>query len=157
MVTKTNSDTHDIKTLKSYKEAISSPEVKLWKDAMDYELSKLSEMNTWEKMDKTDIPSTTQVLMGMWVHLVKKQEMGDLKFQSRWVVWGDKQKKNLSLSDTFMPVSCISSLQLLLALATLKDLCIFMWDVDLDYLHGKMNHESYISLPDGYDKPGKVL
>ena len=77
---------------------------------MDYELSMLSEMNTWDEMDNSDIPSSAQVLPGMWVHLVKKQELGDLKFQSRWVVWGDKQKINLSLSDTFMPVSCISLL-----------------------------------------------
>src|SRR5882724_10674507 len=63
---------------------------------------------------------------------------------------------NLSLSDTFAPVSCISSLWVLLALATLRDLCIFTWDVDLAYLHGKMDHDLYINLPDGYGKLGRV-
>ena len=105
LVTKTNGDTPDIKTPKGYEDTISSPEGKSWKGAMDYEISKLLEMNTWDEMNISDVPSSTQVLPGMWVHLVKKQESGNLKFHSRWVVRGDKQKTNLSLSDTFMPVS----------------------------------------------------
>jgi len=63
---------------------------------------------------------------------------------------------NLSLSDIFAPVSHISSLQDLLALATLRDLFIFMWDIELAYLHGKMDHNLYINLPDGYGKLGRV-
>ena len=69
---------------------------------------------------------------------------------------GDKQKTNLSLNDTFAPVSRISSLQILLALATLRDLHIFTWDVDSAYLHGKINHNIYISFTNGYSKPGMV-
>jgi len=56
------------------------------------------------------------------------------------------QKTNLSLSDTFTPVSQISLLWLLLALTTIKDLCIFMWDIDSAYLHGKMDHNLHIAL-----------
>ena len=47
-------------------------------------------------------------------------------------------------------------MRLLLALATLKDLHIFAWDVDSAYLHGKINHDVYVRLPDGYQKPGKI-
>jgi len=60
------------------------------------------------------------------------------------------------LSDTFAPVSCISSLHILLALTTLKDLHIFTWDVVFAYLHGKINHDLYIKFPDGYSRPGMV-
>jgi len=60
------------------------------------------------------------------------------------------------LSDTFAPVSCISSLHILLALTTLKDLHIFAWDVDSAYLHGKIDHALYINFPDGYSKPSMV-
>ena len=52
----------------------------------------------------------------------KNIESGDHKFRLHWVVWGDKQKFNLSLSDTFALVSWITSLQILLALATIKNL-----------------------------------
>src|SRR5882724_10675786 len=92
----------------------------------------------------------------MWVHLIKNLESGERKFRSQWVVRGDKQKMNLSLSDTFAPVSRITSLRILLALVTLKNLRIFTWDVDSAYLHGKIDHDIFIKLPKGYKKPNKV-
>ena len=124
LITKSNSDTPDIKTPSNYDDAVNSPEGKLWRDVMDYKLTKLEEMNTWNEIDKSDIPSSTQILPGMWVHLVKKLELGDKKFHSIWVVQGDKQKVNLSLSDTFALVSHITLLRVLLTLATLKHLCM---------------------------------
>jgi len=33
---------------------------------------------------------------------------------------------------------------------------IFAWDVDSAYLHSKIDHNIYVRLPDGYEKPGKV-
>jgi len=47
---------------------------------MDYELSKLEEMDTWSEIDRTDIPAGEQVLSGMWVHLIKNLETGGRKF-----------------------------------------------------------------------------
>ncbi len=123
---------------------------------MDYELAKLEEMNTWSEIDDNDIPDGTQILPGMWVHIVKNLESGERKFRSQWVVRGDQQKMNISLSDTFAPVSRISSLRILLALAAIRNLRIFAWDVNSAYLHGKLDHDIYITFPDGYEKPGKV-
>ena len=128
----------------------------LWKEAMDYKLTKLEEMNMWTKIEAMDVPSDAQILLGMWVHNIKNLELGEKKFRSRWVMRGDKQKTNLSLSDTFAPVSHISSLQTLLALATLNDLSIFTWEVDSTYLHRKIDHDLYIMFPNGYGRPGKV-
>ena len=122
LITKDTNNAPEIKTPKTYSDAIESPEGKLWKDAMDYELAKLEEMNTWSDIEESDISQDKQILPGMWVHLIKNLESGERKYRSRWVVRGDQQKVNLSLSDTFAPVSCISSLRLLLALAALKDL-----------------------------------
>ena len=53
---------------------------------MNYKLTKLEEMNTWKEIDQSDIPLRAQILLGMWVHLVKKLELGNRKFHSRWVV-----------------------------------------------------------------------
>ena len=33
---------------------------------------------------------------------------------------------------------------------------MFAWDVDSAYLHGKIDHDVYVTLPDGYGKPGKI-
>ena len=93
-----------IKIPRAYKDAMNSPEGKQWRDTMDYELNKLKEMNMWSKIDEIDVPQRAQILPGMWVHMVKNLEVGEQKFRSRWVVQGDKQKTNLFLSDTFVPV-----------------------------------------------------
>jgi len=71
-------------------------------------------------------------------------------------VGGDQQKMNLSLSDTFTPISCISSLQLLLALVALEDLQLFSWDIDMAHLHSKIDHDIYIELRDSYSRLGKI-
>jgi len=71
-------------------------------------------------------------------------------------VRGDKQETNLSLSDTFTPMSRITLLWILLALMTIKNLRIFAWDVDSAYLHGKFDHDIFVKLPKGYKKPNKV-
>ena len=53
---------------------------------MDYKLAKLEEMNMWSKIDEYDVPQSKQILLGMWVHLVKNLESGEKKFRERWVV-----------------------------------------------------------------------
>ena len=41
-------------------------------------------------------------------------------------------------------------------LLTLKNMQVFAWDVDSAYLHGRIDHDVYVALPDGYGKPGKA-
>ena len=48
----TADNTPAIKNPKTYRDAIETPEGPHWKEAMDYELSKLKEMNTWSAIDK---------------------------------------------------------------------------------------------------------
>jgi len=55
-----------------------------------------------------------------------------------------------------MPVLWITSLCILLALATMKNMKIFTWDVDSAYLHSMIDHDIYVEFPNGYEKPGKV-
>ena len=86
LITRVNVDTPNIKTPKAYSDAISFPKGKLWKDAMDYELDKLEEMNMWSEMNESDIPQGEQILPGMWVHLIKNLETGERKFRLIWVV-----------------------------------------------------------------------
>ena len=156
MKTKCDTPEIDIQIPKAYTDTINAPEGALWKEAIDYELTKL-EMNTWTQTEAMDIPPDAQILLGMWVHIIKNLELGGKKFRSRWVMQGDKQKTNLSLSETFAPVSHISSLCTLLALAMLNNLHIFAWNVNSTYLHGKISHDLYIAFPDGYGRPGKVM
>ena len=82
LITKTIEDENppEIKIPQTYSQAVNSPEGKSWKEAMDYELSKLKEMNTWSRLNKADIPQSAQILPGMWVNTVKNMETGERKF-----------------------------------------------------------------------------
>src|SRR5882724_6212515 len=87
LITKASEDDAPVAKLpKMYKDAVESPEGQHWKEAMDYELTKLEEMNTWTEIDESDLPPGAQVLLGMWVHLIKNLETGECKFRSHWVV-----------------------------------------------------------------------
>ena len=60
---------------KAYTDAINSPEGKLWKEAMDYELTKLEEMSTRSEVDQSDMPADTQILPGMWYTWWRAQKL----------------------------------------------------------------------------------
>jgi len=61
LVTRAVSSIPKISTPKAYIDTINSPEGKLWKEAMDYKLTKLEEMNTWTEVDKSDVLSGAQI------------------------------------------------------------------------------------------------
>ena len=82
LITKANSDMSGIRLPKAYNDAVNSPEGRLWKEAMYYELTKLEEMNTWSEVNESNISFGVQILPGLWVHLVKNLESGDKKFHS---------------------------------------------------------------------------
>ena len=52
LIAKTTSDAPAPQLPKAYEDAMESPEGQQWKDAMDYELAKLEEMNTWSETDE---------------------------------------------------------------------------------------------------------
>jgi len=57
-----------------------SPGDKQWKDAMDYELAKLEEMNTWSETDELDVPPEAQSFPG-WGSPHKDLESKERKVQ----------------------------------------------------------------------------
>ena len=85
-------NTPEIKIPRTYSQAINSLEGKSWKDVMDYELSKLKEMNTGSELNEADLPQGAQILLCMWVNTVKNLETGERKFWLRWVVCGTNKK-----------------------------------------------------------------
>ena len=80
LITRNTSNVSKVKIPKAYNNAISLPEGNFWKDAIDYKLTKLEEMNTWSEVDQTNVPQDAQVIPRMWVHIVKNPESGDQKF-----------------------------------------------------------------------------
>ena len=60
------------------------------------------------------------------------------KFKVRLVAKGFKQKADLDFFDTFSPVTRITSIRLLIAIAAIFDLKIHQMDVKIAFLNGNL-------------------
>ena len=77
------------------------------------------------------------------------------KYKARLVVKGYKQKEGLDYIDTYSPVTRITSIRILIALAAMHDLKIHQMDVKTAFLNGKLEEEIYMEQPEGFIVPGK--
>ena len=73
------------------------------------------------------------------------------KFKTRLVAKGFKQKTDLDFFDTFSPVTKITSIKLLIAIAAIFDLRIHQMDVKTAFL----NEEIYMDQPEGFVEHGQ--
>ena len=58
-------------------------------------------------------------------------------------------KEEINYFDTFAPVTRISSIQILIALAATHHLVIHQMDVKTAFLNGDLNEEIYMDQPEG--------
>ena len=77
------------------------------------------------------------------------------KYKPRLVVKGYIQKKGLDYFDTYSPLTKITSIRMLIALATVHDLKIHQMDVKTAFLNGELEEEIYMEQPEGFVVPGK--
>ena len=57
--------------------------------------------------------------------------------------------------DTYSPVSRITSIRLLIAIAAIYDLKIHQMDVKTSFLNGDLDEEIYMVQPEGFVEPGQ--
>ena len=72
------------------------------------------------------------------------------KFKARLVAKGFKQKTNLDFFDTFYPVTRITSIRLLIAIAAIFYLKIHQMDVKTTFLNGDLDEEIYMDQLKGF-------
>ena len=71
------------------------------------------------------------------------------KHKARLVAKGFSQKPNIDYFDTFALVTRISSMQVLLAIASIHKLVIHQMDVKIAFLNGEVEEEIYMTQPEG--------
>ena len=76
------------------------------------------------------------------------------KYKARLVVKGFRQK-GLDYFDTYSPVTRITFIRLLIALAAVYDLQIHQMDVKTTFLNGELEEEIYMEQPEGFIVPGQ--
>ncbi|GKB39816.1 zinc finger, CCHC-type containing protein [Tanacetum coccineum] len=124
-----------------------SRDATLWKEAIDDEIGSIMENNTWVL---SDLPHGFKFIFNR-----KMKVDGTIdKFKARLVIQGFRKKERIDYFDTYAPVARITTIRLLLALATIYNLVIHQMDVKSTFLNGDLDEEVYMKQPKGFVMPG---
>ncbi|KAJ9565483.1 hypothetical protein OSB04_001449 [Centaurea solstitialis] len=138
---------------KTFKEAMSSRDASLWKEAINDEMDSILSNGTWEL---TDLPKGAIPIGSKWIFKRKRHPDGTvLAFKARLVAKGYRQREGIDYFDTYAPVARISSIRTLIAISALKGLYIHQMDVKTAFLNGYLNEEIYMEQPEGFVMHGQ--
>ncbi|CAL1400034.1 unnamed protein product [Linum trigynum] len=129
-----------------------------WNEAMIEELKALFDNDTW---DITDLPGGVKAIGCRWVFRIKYNPDGSIeRFKARLVAKGYTQIYGIDYCDTFSPVAKLTSVKMLLAVASVNSWHLHQMDVNNAFLNGELEEDVYMELPEGLrNKPeykGKV-
>jgi len=115
---------------------------------MDEEIDVHRRNKTWKLVPR---PVAEPVIDSKWVYRIKTDGVGNaVRFKSRLVVRGFRQRKGIDYSDTFSPVARYDSARLLLAIAAAKSFELRQFNVSTAFLSGDINETIYMEQPEGY-------
>ena len=95
--------------------------------------------NTWKLVD---LPLGCKTIGCKWVLRRKLKPDGSIeKFKARLVAKGFKQKEDIDFFDTFSPITKVTSIRLLIAMAAIHNLMIHQMDVKTAFLNGDLEEK----------------
>jgi hypothetical protein len=137
----------------TYSDAISSPDGPLWKEAINNEIQSIMSNHTWEIVD---LPQGAKTIGCKWIFKRKLKPDGSVeKYKARLVAKGYTQKKDLDYFDTYSPVARMTSIRVLIAIASIHNLVVHQMDVKTAFLNGDLEEEIYMDQPEGFVVHGK--
>ncbi|GKA90844.1 zinc finger, CCHC-type containing protein [Tanacetum coccineum] len=102
-----------------------------------------------------DLPPSCKPLGCKWIFKIKLKVDGTIeKFKARLVIQGFKQKSGIDYFDTYAPVERISTIRLLIAMASIHNMVIHQMDVKTAFVNGDLDEEVYMNQPRGFIMPG---
>lgn len=138
----------------SLEKAKSMPDYKNWKNAVKEEINALNLNKTWTLVEK---PKDARVIDCKWVFRTKRNDLGEIvKYKARLVAKGFMQREGFDFEETYAPVARLVTVRTLLAVANFKNLEIQQMDVKSAFLHGKINEDIYMNIPEGFVNDGRV-
>ncbi|CAN1181640.1 Retrovirus-related Pol polyprotein from transposon TNT 1-94 [Linum perenne] len=118
-----------------------------WRNAMKNELQALEDNHTW---DIVPCPEGKKPVGCKWVFKVKLHADGKIeRYKARLVAKGFTQIYGVDFLDTFSPVVKMNTVKLLLAVAAVKSWHLEQMDISNAFLHGDLEEEVYMELPQG--------
>ncbi|GKC37117.1 putative ribonuclease H-like domain-containing protein, partial [Tanacetum coccineum] len=114
-------------------------DVAFWKEAINDEIDSIMGNNTWVL---ADLPLCCKPLGCKWTFKRKIKVDGTIeKFKARLVIQGFKQKSRIDYFDTYAPVARISTIRLLIVMASIHNLIIHQMDIKTAFLNGDLDKE----------------
>jgi hypothetical protein len=133
---------------KLVRETINLKKGKIWKDAMVKEMESLHNNETW---DFINLSNGSKPVGRKWMFKKKLNVTGQFeKCKARLVVKGSSKVKGVDFSDIFSHVSKLTSIRVLMSLATSFDLEIDKMDVKTMFIHGDLEVVIYMKQPEGF-------
>ncbi|CAJ2657635.1 unnamed protein product [Trifolium pratense] len=118
-----------------------------WIKAMQHELTALANNNTWIIVD---LPAGVKPIGNKWVYKIKRKADGSIdRYKARLVAKGYNQIEGVDYFQTFSPVAKMTTIRTVLAVATIQNWHIHQLDVDNAFLHGDLDEDVYMKLPQG--------
>jgi hypothetical protein len=137
---------------KNYAEAV---KFDCWRQAMQAELLALEKTGTWFLVDK---PLHVKPIGCRWVYKVKHNADGTVeRYKARLVAKGYNQIEGLDYFDTYSPVAKLTTVRLVIALASIHNWFLHQLDVNNAFLHGDLHEDVYMTPPPNVAaKPNQV-
>jgi hypothetical protein len=144
-------------TPKTIVEVFASPDVDDWKEAVRSEMDSILSNGTWELVNR---PYGCKPVGCTWVFKKKLRPDGTIdKYKARLVAKGYTQKEGKDFFDTYSPIARLTTIHVLLSLATSHGLLIHQMDIKTAFLNGELDEEIYMTQTDGFavkDQEDKV-
>ncbi|CAJ2647171.1 unnamed protein product [Trifolium pratense] len=129
---------------KTYAEACKSQD---WINAMKTELDALERNQTWSLVD---LPPHIKPIGCKWVYKIKHKADGSIeRYKARLVAKGYNQIEGIDYFDTFSPVAKLTTVRVLIALASVNHWHLHQLDVNNAFLHGELQEDVYMQVPEG--------
>ncbi|KAL0440846.1 UNVERIFIED_CONTAM: Retrovirus-related Pol polyprotein from transposon TNT 1-94 [Sesamum radiatum] len=130
----------------TFKDAMASSEAKQWKEAVKSEMDSIVSNGTWVLVD---LPPGCTTIRCKWIFKKKLKPDGSIdKFKAKLVAKGFKQKEGIEYFDTYSPVARLTTIRVLIALASVYNLSIHQMDVKTAFLYGELEEEIYMDQPE---------
>ena len=116
---------------------------------MKEEINSLAENKPWLVIDK---PGKKKIVGCKWIFKYKEGIPGvePPRFKARLVAKGFTQIEGIDYNEIFSPVVKHVSIRLMLSVVVNYDMELEQLDVKTAFLHGTLDEEIYMSLPQGY-------
>ncbi|GJR14353.1 integrase [Tanacetum coccineum] len=125
-----------------------------WREAMQKEVKALEKNGTWTL---EYLPEGKRAIDSKWVYKIKFKPNGKVeRYKARLVAKGFTQMEGVDYHDTFAPVAKLVTVRTLLTIAVKRDWIIHQLDVNNAFLHGDLDEEVYMKIPQGFSNDNET-